>query len=357
MTYLKTLTERITIAHALLGLILLAAGLMRLVNLGKLPLSPAEAEAALAVWQFWQAGEATITPTSPAYFLLTLLITPVLGFSDATVRLIPALAGLGLVALPWLLRRQIGTIAALTGSLLLAVSPLATITARTAGGDALALLALLLLVVGLVRYSETEECWLALPHPASAWLGPNQRFPVLHRPAGPGVRRRPGPTGRNSTSRQPDANPENNDKNLRSSAFIRVPLHFRAAAFPRSGEWLFALSARPGAKAQLLATWLGQFNLSGSLESLFVPLMALVRYELPLIVLGLVAMLWLIWQERPLASYATYWLMGLLVLLLLQRGELSNVPVLLLPGYLLVGTLVGPVVSDRYYQYSVIGMG
>jgi hypothetical protein len=342
---LKTLTERTTIAHALLGLILLAAGLMRLVSLGKLPLSPAEAEAALAVWQFWQAGEMTVTPASPAYFLLTLLITPVLGFSDATVRLIPALAGLGLVALPWLLRRQIGTVAVLTGSLLLAVSPLATITARTAGGEALALLALLLLVIGLLRYREAEETsWLYLAGFGLA-LGLTSASlfytGLLALAFAAALARLVEP--------QPDNNQQDNKKNLRLSALISVPFFL---AFLGLGTGFLLYLPGLGQSAQLLAAWLGQFNLSGSLEALFLPLIALMRYELPLIVLGLAAMLWLIWHDRPLASYATYWLMGLLVLLLLQRGELSNVPVLLLPGYLLVSTLVGSVVSDQYSVFS-----
>jgi hypothetical protein len=331
-----TLTQRITFGHALLGLIMLAATGLRLLELGKLPLSPAEAEAALAVWQFWQAGEMTVTPASPAYFLLTLLITPVLGFSDATVRLIPALAGLGLVALPWLLRRQIGTVAALTGSLLLAVSPLATITARTAGGEALALLALLLLVVGLLRYREAEETsWL---YPAGFGLALGLTSASLFY------------TGllalafAAALARLVETGDEQRIMPFtfhRPSSVVHRPLLFTLTAFLGLGTGFLLYLPGLGQSAQLLATWLGQFNLSESLESLFLPLMALVRYELPLIVLGLVAMLWLIWQERPLASYATYWLMGLLVLLLLQRGELSNVPVLLLPGYLLVGTLVG----------------
>jgi hypothetical protein len=355
MTYLKTLTERTTIAHALLGLILLAAGMMRLLELGKLPLSPAEAEAALAVWQFWQAKEMTVVPTSPAYFLLTLLITPVLGFSDATVRLVPALAGLALVALPWLLRRQIGTVAALTGSLLLAVSPLATITARTAGGEALALLALLLLIVGLVGYREVKETgWLYL-----AGLGlslgltsaPLFYTGLLTLALAGALARLVEPDGGRKTEDGKSTLPSS----VTSTGSVQAlgpPSIFALLAFLGFSSGFLLYLPGLGQSAQLLPTWLGQFSLSGALEALFWPLMALVRYELPLIVLGLVAMLWLIWQERPLASYALYWLMGLLLLLLLQRGELSNVPILLLPGYLLVGTLLGSVFTVQFSVFS-----
>ncbi len=347
MTYLKTLTERITIAQALLGLILLAAAIMRLGQLGKLPLSPAEAEAALAVWQVWQAGDVTIMPTSPAYFLLTLLLTPVLGFSDATVRLIPALAGLGLVALPWLLKRPLGTIGALTASFFLAISPLAAITARTAGGDALALFALLLLVVGLIRYLEAEETgWLYLIGLALA-LGltsaPLFYTGLLALAIATGLARLVETDGGRRTE---------DGKSIPPSSILRPPSIFTLLAFLGLSSGFLLYLPGLGQSAQLLAAWINQFSLSGTLDALFLPLIVLVRYELPLIVLGLVAMLWLIWQDKPIASYATYWLMGLLVLLLLQRGELSNVPVLLLPGYLLVGSVVSSQYSVASKQYT-----
>lgn len=116
-----------------------AAGVLRWANLAALPLQSAEARAALDVHQFWQPGVAPI-PAHPLYFTLTALTTPVLGLSDATVRLIPATAGWALVLLPWLLRRWLGTAGALTAMALLAASPLQALVARTAGGDALALL-------------------------------------------------------------------------------------------------------------------------------------------------------------------------------------------------------------------------
>ena len=116
----------------------MAAAIIRFVDLGKLPLSPVEAAEAWSVWQFWQPIGAGIA-TSPAYFSLTSMLLPLLGDKDAVMRLIPALFGLGIVLLPWLLRRQLGVIGALTTSLLLAVSPIQTIVSRTAGGDALAL--------------------------------------------------------------------------------------------------------------------------------------------------------------------------------------------------------------------------
>ena len=100
--------SRLTVADGLLGLVLVAAALLRLASLGHLPLSDAEATQALAVWQFWQPGTAVLSPGSPAYFSLTAWLTQLFGFGDNVMRIIPALFGVGLVYLPWLLRHEEG---------------------------------------------------------------------------------------------------------------------------------------------------------------------------------------------------------------------------------------------------------
>ncbi len=105
--------ERLTVADGLFVCVLVLGAVMRFANLGRIPLSNAEAELALAVWRFWQPVSESITISSPAYFTLTSLLTQVLGFSDAAMRLVPALFGLGVVYLPWLLRERLGSAGAL----------------------------------------------------------------------------------------------------------------------------------------------------------------------------------------------------------------------------------------------------
>ena len=153
---------RLTVADMLFAAVLVVAGVMRLVNLDSLPLSPDEATQAWQTLAFWQPDTAVILTASPAYFTLTKLLAQVTGYSDTTMRLIPALFGMGVVIVPWLGRRWFGTVTALITSLLLAVSPLQTIISRTVGGDAIALFALLLVVVGYARYRETESPTLFL---------------------------------------------------------------------------------------------------------------------------------------------------------------------------------------------------
>ena len=58
--------SHLTVADGLLGLVVLAAAVLRLANLGHLPLSDAEATQALAVWQFWQPDTAVLASVSPA---------------------------------------------------------------------------------------------------------------------------------------------------------------------------------------------------------------------------------------------------------------------------------------------------
>ncbi|MCA9976953.1 MAG: glycosyltransferase family 39 protein, partial [Anaerolineales bacterium] len=147
--------QRLTVADGLLLLIGIAAAILRLTNLSSLPLSPTEAEAALGVWQLWQPGVTAVSIHSPAYFTLTALLTQILGDGEAIMRLVPALFGVGIVFLPWLLRKRLGQIGMLVTSLLLAVSPLGTAAARTASGDSMALFALLLLFAAWLRYEDS----------------------------------------------------------------------------------------------------------------------------------------------------------------------------------------------------------
>ena len=59
------------------GLMLLIGGLaawLRFGDLARLPLSPAEAAAALANWQFWSAAPLEMPVTSQAYFAFTHLV-------------------------------------------------------------------------------------------------------------------------------------------------------------------------------------------------------------------------------------------------------------------------------------------
>ena len=136
-----------TVADGLMLLIGLLAAVARFMNLGAQPLSPAEADAALTSWQFARGVPLTATPDSPAYFTFTSLIMSLGGDGDAAARLAPAVFGLLTVLLPWLWRGRFRPGVWLTAGALLAVSPIQMIISRTAGGEAIALFALLYVIV------------------------------------------------------------------------------------------------------------------------------------------------------------------------------------------------------------------
>ena len=145
--------QSVTLADSLLFVLAILAAIRNLADLGNMPLSASEATNALASWLQWQPAGATapLLPLSPAYLSLTSPLTQLIGSSDVTMRLVPALVGAALVGLPWLLRRQLGPVGMLVSSALFLTSPTITALARTAGGGGLALFAALLLAISWIR--------------------------------------------------------------------------------------------------------------------------------------------------------------------------------------------------------------
>ncbi|WP_420644045.1 glycosyltransferase family 39 protein [Candidatus Leptofilum sp.] len=335
--------SRLTVADGLLGLILLAAAILRLANLGHLPLSDAEATQALPVWNFWQPETAVLAPSSPAYFSLTGWLTQLFGFGDGVMRLVPALFGLGLVYLPWLLRHRLGTKGALVTAVLLTISPLNVIAARTAGGDSMALFALLLLFIAFIRYQETAATrWLytlfgalGLGFASSALFYSGLITLLLawfvHARLGlslfvAGWQVQPTKT------------------NWRKGTAVG------GAIFLLLSSFFLLLPTGLGGSAGLAGTWFQQFGGERTLD----PLLAFVRYEPVLIVLGLAGLLWAIVRGHPLALFTVYWLSGGLILLLLQRDFMSNALLLTLPTALLASIMVNAAWRRRWDWFSGI---
>jgi uncharacterized protein (TIGR03663 family) len=142
---------------AFVAVALLAAGL-RFFQLGLRPLNEAEAVQALAAYRFTHgAAQAVPAGTIPALFSGNLLGFTLLGASDVTARLLPALAGMALVLLPYLLRHRLGRGGALAASLLLALSPSIVHFSRSLDGTILVAACGLAMAVGLINYIDTRR--------------------------------------------------------------------------------------------------------------------------------------------------------------------------------------------------------
>lgn len=308
--------ERLTVAHLLLAGVVLLGAVMRLSGLADLPLSLAESAESLTIHHFWQDEVAAFT--SPAYFSLTAILQPIIGTSDSAMRLIPALFGIGLVGLPWFVRQRIGTVGALTTSLLFALSPILSHTARTAGGDSIALFAGTLLLVALLNYNDTSHVkWLTAAVIALAigiatapvfytilvgiialWL--SQRIQI------------------------------DRDQQKRLAVIGGVT----AIAVSTMVLWQ---PAGLGATATVLTDWIGRIQLGNGWST---PFLAIARYEIPLLVFIIPALL-LARQREWL-----YPLIGGVLIILLQAGTLINSTVVLIPAYFLIGILFERIVQS-----------
>ncbi len=324
-----TWSTQVSIADGLYLLILVAAAILRFTELGATPLSPAEAEEALAIWRFLQPGSMAVTISSPAYFTLTSLIAPIIGVNDTVMRFVPATFGLAMLFLPWFLRKQLGIIGSLVSAALLAVSPLNSIVSRTVGGDTIALFALMLIAVSIIHLRNNgNDKWyysLAIASGLGAasstlFYGGLATLTLAWWATGFTV-------GERERLVRPAKTTQFNALIL--GFLVLIGLSTRILTYP----------AGLGASAQLLGDWLGQFDLRGDLPNTIASILSLIRYEIVLIILGPIAVIWAIWRGRLLGNLLTFWLIAALGLMLLQNGVLTNALLATLPGYLLVGLL------------------
>jgi uncharacterized protein (TIGR03663 family) len=110
--------------YAYLGVVALGF-VLRLIDLGDRPFHHDESQDAYFSWTFSERGDYHYQPIlhGPLRFYLTALNYKLFGDSDFTARLAPALMGTIVVALPYLLRRQIGRLAAFAAAFFLAIGP------------------------------------------------------------------------------------------------------------------------------------------------------------------------------------------------------------------------------------------
>jgi len=147
-----------TLERRLYAALALAALAVRLLWLGKRPLTPAEAHHAWLAWHNTQPlRHAFVEGVSPLGYTLQWVLFLVTSGGDGLARFWPALAGGALVLLPYGLRHRIGQERALLTAALLAFSAQATYWGRNATGVGLALAASLAVVVALVAWLDEKD--------------------------------------------------------------------------------------------------------------------------------------------------------------------------------------------------------
>ena len=145
----------ITWATAVWVLAAAVAAVLRLAQLDLWALAPEEARRAYDAWLLYQGRPplpgADLPTTSPLFLLLEAFSFFLFGTTDVTARLVPALAGLALVALTYALRPFVGAAAALGMALLAAFSPTLVYASRTATPEIVVACLSLLLVVAVLH--------------------------------------------------------------------------------------------------------------------------------------------------------------------------------------------------------------
>jgi uncharacterized protein (TIGR03663 family) len=145
----------ITVEAVVLIILGAAAVGLRWLLLGQAVLNENEAAQAIASLRLADPATAgTGEVVSPLLWAGMALTFAVGGVSEATARLVPALAGTALVFTPLLFRHRLGRLPALAAAGWLAISPTAVISSRLVDGTSLAALAMVAALDGIDRYLE-----------------------------------------------------------------------------------------------------------------------------------------------------------------------------------------------------------
>lgn len=126
----RALANVLTAQVVAYSILFIAALLLRITNLEARPLAPAEAQTALAAWEFLN-GKPVSEFSSPLLFTLDWLAFLLFGAFDLTARMLPAMLSAGLVFVPLLARKTIGNTGALIAAFLIAFSPALIFFGRT----------------------------------------------------------------------------------------------------------------------------------------------------------------------------------------------------------------------------------
>ncbi len=177
----RTITGRISVETALYGVFILLAVVTRFWDLGSRTLHHDESLHTYYSWLL-QTGQGYVhNPLmhGPFLFHANALVYLLFGDSDASSRFMPALFGVALVGLPYLLRgpRHLGRWGALAASALLLISPSFLYYSRYIRHDIYTVVGTLLLFICIVRYVERpERRWLVTTCGAIGFLLTNHEI-------------------------------------------------------------------------------------------------------------------------------------------------------------------------------------
>ena len=153
------------------GAILILAVVTRFYDLGARGMSHDESLHAVYSHELYRSGSYQHNPMmhGPFLFHANALIYYLIGASDATSRVMPALAGIGAIGMTWFYRRWLGRLGALFAAMMLLVSPSLLFHSRYIRNDIYIVLIAMIWVYGIFRFVEDRRMkWLYLTVSAMA---------------------------------------------------------------------------------------------------------------------------------------------------------------------------------------------
>ncbi len=303
---------------------------LRLANLGAAPMTPTEAEQAMAALDLVaNRGILPAAGASPLLLNLHWLIFLVAQAGETSARIAPALVGTATVLLAYGLRAELGRLGALGAALLLAVSSSLVFWSRSATGESLALLAGMMLVVGLAGWRRSGgPGWLL-------WLAAALALALLSAPIGYSILICVAPLA--AIALLPRGEQRHAAAGLATAglAFVLILLLGATGFFFNPGGF--------AALAELPAAWLRGFSGSETLRGLAMNFLWL---EPLVLTVGLAGLVIGVRQRQWLALGLGLWLALAFLLLLLRAGRTpADAAVLALPLALLGGVALNAAVD------------
>lgn len=317
------------------AVILLAAGLLRLLFLDLKPLHHDEGVNGLFMTELFRSGYYHYNPANyhgPSLYYFGLITTTFdalfhgkYGLSTFAIRLVPAIFGIGTVCLLFSLRRQLGNFGSLAAAAVLAVSPGMVYFSRYFIHEIPFVFLTLALVVTALHYGQTkqprylflasasaalmfatkETCIISFAVLLLAWLCTRVYLSLLAR-SQPSVttRNRPAAADSPTATKRPWQTRQFRYA-LAGFIFISISVLFYSSFFTNSNGVVdslrtFQIWAHTGAETtQYRASWSTYLGWLG-------------REELPTLLLGSIGIVVALWRRRSqFAVFAAFWALGI----------------------------------------------
>lgn len=334
----------ITVEKGIYGILVLIALVLRLVDLGGAPMNAGEAGQAIAAYRLATGSGLPSGLYNPLLLTFNFLTFVFGGASDTFARLLPALAGALLVAIPYWMRRWLDRPGAIAAAALLALSPSFVAFSRVldpaiiaAFGIAAALtMGLRVLVAHIPRRYILTAAYLAVALVAGragwvwALLTIGFALAVVYYPE-------------DTVTREDILAAARALRDDRSTLFTTIVVG--VVVFLALSTAVFF---NPTGFQAVLDTAAGWWRGSGESAPAWQYLLDIAAYDTLTLVFGLVGLGWLIFRRRNLfAVYLGLWFLVMLILSLLSPVRPpSGVIAILLPLTLLAGMLLGEFFGD-----------